>query len=258
MDVPPTGIDGPLKVIPGGGGAVIDPLTNLSVQNVRARWSLNFNNYGADHDFSFGQFEQVFGYDAMHWKIDPASGCRSVSRTVRSSRRSLTRSPASSSSPSRVTPRKVSATASPVPAGQFMGGAAYSGFSPFHAPFPNGLDKSQGLVNLIELNHIQQWDNNVIVAHATAINSVFNGTPEQRAAQLHKQIEAELKAYSGAPAGGRSPIIAIADEGAGHAMLVYDLEDLGNGKFKIDVIDPNVPFSANEKTDAPTTPTGRR
>ena len=249
VDVPPTGIDGPLKVIPGGGGAVIDPLTNLSVQNVRARWSLNFANYGADHDFSFGQFEQVFGYDAMHWKIDPCEGLSF----------GLGHCPVVTPIPDPIAGFIVLALKGHSKeglcygfsrtAGQFMGGAAYSGFSPFNAPFPNGLDKSQGLVNLIELNHIHQWDNNVIVAHAAAINSVFSGTPEERAAKLHQQIEAELKAYANAPAGGRSPIIAIADEGAGHAMLVYDLEDLGNGKFKIDVIDPNVPFSANEKTD---------
>ncbi len=249
VDIPRTGIDGPLKVIPGGGGAVIDPNKILPAQNVRARWSLNFKNYGADHNFSFGQFEQVFGYDAMHFKIDPCEGlsfglghcpivtpapdpiaaiikvalegrgklglCYGFSRTV----------------------------------GQFMGGAPYSGYSPFNAAFPNGLDKSQALVDTIELNHIQQWDDNLLSAHAGVLGSVFGGTPSQKAAALRQQIETELKAYPNMPAGGRAPIIQISDDGAGHALLVYDLEDLGGGAYKIDVVDPNVQFIPNEKTD---------
>ena len=130
-----------------------------------------------------------------------------------------------------------------------MGGAAYSGYSPFNAAFPNGLDKSQALVDTIELNHIQQWDDNVLSAHAGVLGSVFSGTPAQIAASLHQQIENELKAYPNMPAAGRAPIIDVSDEGAGHAMLVYDLEDLGGGAYKIDVIDPNVQFTANEKTN---------
>jgi len=135
----------------------------------RSRWSFNFQNYGADHDFSFGQFEQVFGYDAMHLKIDLCEGT-----TL-----GLAHCPIVTPIPDPVAAILVVALKGHSKEGlcygfsrtaaQFMAGASFSQFPPYNDTYPNGLDKSQALVDVIEANHIQQWDQNLIVAHAVAL-----------------------------------------------------------------------------------------
>ena len=73
----------------------------------------------------------------------------------------------------------------------------------------------------------------------------------QHAATIRARALAELTNGT-PPLGGRPPIVSIYDDGAGHALPVYDVDDLGNGAYALIVADPNIPFDAEDAANVTT------
>jgi hypothetical protein len=96
---------------------------------------------------------------------------------------------------------------------------------------------SSSLLHYIELQHVAQWSSEALHHYGAEVAShIFNG-----AASIRDEI-------TGALQHGDFPMIGMQD-GGGHAVVAYDIEDDGSGGYYIDVYDPNVPFTTGEDRD---------
>lgn len=254
VDVPRGALSGPVTVIRPGGGLATKPGTPLNVLGLRANYGYSFPNFAAPDNFRFDQFVRVFG-DSMYLKIDP---CDAIPFTF-----GLVDCPVTTGIPDPIAAiihvalqgrgklglcYGMSRTA-----GFFASGASWSWLSPPKAPYPNALDPAPGsndLLEEIETAYLYQFSTAVLNATAAQTLTSSGASGPVRAGRLRQLLDQELGQNAFLPFGGRPMMISLRDDGSGHVLLAYDVEDTGGGRFDIHVYDPNIPFNAAEAADA--------
>ena len=256
VDVPRGAVSGPVilerPADPQGGAPaqLLDPFPNLNVTDFRSIYGFQFVNRGQKGDFTIQQFENTFGAAAMYVQVDVCAAA-----TL-----GILHCPFPSGIPDPVAQITMYALAGKGKGGLCYGiarsvgdlatGGSLSPFTPLGARSANGLDgpaaPGDALLTRIGERHLTQFGEDVI--NAQVADFLTGPTPADHAAAIRFRALAELTNGT-PPLGGRPPIVSIYDAGAGHALTVYDVDDLGGGAYALIVADPNIPFSPDEAKD---------
>ena len=256
VEVPRGALSGPITLI-----RTDDPLTRekaaeaavspaLPVLDYRSAYGFAFPNKRFEENFTLRQFDNTFG-SSIFVQIDP---CAVATLGVVSC-------PIPTGIPDPFALTVIAALADKGRSGLCYGnsqlnadivnGAPIGGFDPPGAQRTIDLTGPAGpapaLLTRIGERHLQQFDAKMIAA--AAADALSGRDPATSAKIIHERAVQQLT-DGGSSLGGRPAIVSIRHGGSGHALLVYDVEELEGGKFALIVDDPNIPFDAAESTSA--------